>query len=173
MKTFIIAAFTLLSLSSNAQIFLNAGDYLTDNTLDKFIGTWRWVNANANDTIIIKLKKIKYLSPAGDFSDILRGTHSYSKNGLEIENYLSKFDIISPTKGGTVGLAGKPYGTNPNKVRGGLKDNTKHKWVELRLEYNSTTPPQIIWHLEPYEGTILPPKLEGQTLPKDIILIKQ
>jgi hypothetical protein len=171
MKTFIIAAFTFLSLSSNAQIFPNAGEYLTDNTLDKFIGTWRWINNN--DTIIIKLKKIKVLYPDGYHMDMLAGAHMYTKNGLSCENYLSRFDSISPIKVGTVRLAGKPYGTNSNKIKGGLKDNTKHKWVELRLEYNSTTPPQIIWHLEPYEGTILPPKLEGQTLPKDIILIKQ
>jgi hypothetical protein len=171
MKIFIITLLVVLTISIKAQIFPHAGEYLTDNTLDKFVGTWSW--KNGNDSISIKLIKIKTNTPGGYFRDVLKGVHLYKKNGIVVEDYFNLFSAISPTKGGSLRLAGKPYGTNPNKIRGGLKDTAKHNWVELRLEYVSTTPPQIIWHLEPYEGTILPPKLEGQTLPEDIILIKQ
>jgi len=142
-----------------------------NNYINKFEGTWQWVNGN--DTIIIKLKKFNT-----DFSnyqkDVLFGVHKYVKNGTIIHDALNRFGSIGLNYKKSTVLLSNELGTDTSKVDGNIKDLTKKKINNLILEYVAGTPPTIIWHLETAEGTFIDPTFQyGLTMPKDIILIKQ
>lgn len=75
------------------------GAYYKDlnNELNKFIGTWKFTNANSE--LIIVLEKRTQVHIMDDFYDILNGEYSYQNNGIEIVNTLP----IDPSSDGNIG----------------------------------------------------------------------
>jgi hypothetical protein len=147
------------------------GSYITNNYVNKFEGTWQWVNGS--DTLIIMLKKTN--KQFGDYTeDVLLGVHKYIKNGSILNDALNKYDsMILYYKKSTV-LLYQNQGDDTSKLIGSLKDLTKKKTNNLFLEYVAGNPPTIIWHLETAEGVFIDPNFQyGLTMPKDIILTKK
>jgi hypothetical protein len=150
-----------------------AGEYRTDNQIDKFVGTWQWVSGF--DTVIIKLKKVKYLNtdPVTYHDDVLMGCHKYVKNGLAIEDNLWKFNTIGQN------LKGSLYGWSNRRVADTLtvystfRDVTKNKLELIDMIYIQGAIPQISWLLYNRTGIDRPGKLPGLTLPSVLTLTKQ
>lgn len=147
------------------------GSNIINNNINKFEGTWQWVNGS--DTLILRLKKLN-TSFDSYTEDVLMGVHKYVKNGSIIEDALNKFDSITISFKKRTVLLYQNQGDDTSKVMGSLKDLTKNKRNNLLLQYVDGAPPTIIWHLETAEGVFNDPNFQyGLTMPKDIILTKQ
>jgi hypothetical protein len=146
------------------------GEYIINNDIDKFVGTWQWVSGN--DTVVVKLKKVKFLMPQILYhDDIIMGCHKYVKNGVVIEDFLWKFNSIGQNTRGTIFGGGDYY--DINKVETTFRDSAKHKMSKIDMKYINTPIPQISWLLYNYTSIIKPPVLPGNTLPSHLILTKQ
>lgn len=169
-KLFLISCLLFVYSICIAQL-PTAVTYVVNNNVDKFEGTWKW--SSGNDEVIIKLKKVKFLnsSPAY-YDDVLLGCHTYIKNGVVVESSMSDFDLLGPSRKGTIYLWNIPEESS-TKVIGSLKDISKDKDGKLTFEYINGSPPQIQWTLNTYEGLVIQPIPAGLTLPQSIILIKQ
>ena len=69
----------------------------TDNTFNQFVGTWSYTNGNTSLTI--RLKKLTKYNSGSYFKDRLIGEYQYVKNGVELINTLSQFDVVLPYQG--------------------------------------------------------------------------
>ena len=127
-KTFIIAIamFTLSCYAQTPILPLETckGSQNTPNAyykdinliLNQFIGTWKY--ASGQDTLIIKFKKIEMFynqSPEVNYyEDYLVGEYRYVKNGVELINSLSSFDLeTNPYKFSIWGGVIKDNNSNP------------------------------------------------------------
>lgn len=72
---------------------LPLGAYFKDlnNEMDKYVGTWQYINGNDTLTIVIQ-KKIHVLSGLGYYEDLLIGEYRYISNGVVIVNTLPLLD---------------------------------------------------------------------------------
>jgi hypothetical protein len=175
MKHKIIIAFVFLIIS--VRCFSQApllGEYRTDNNIDKFVGIWQWTSGA--DTVVIKLKKVKYLNtdPVTYHDDVLMGCHKYVKNGIILEDNISQFVNIGQNYKGSL------YGWSNKRVADTLtvymtfKDVTKNKLELIDMKYVSGTIPQMTWLL--YNRTTIsgvPGRVPGLTLPSSLVLTKQ
>lgn len=60
-----------------------------DNDLDKFTGTWEYINGTTSLRIVIE-KRTEYYNSFGIYEDILVGEYRFIENGIEKINTLSK-----------------------------------------------------------------------------------
>jgi hypothetical protein len=153
MQRVIIFLYLLIGVSNiNAQP--QPGDYIINNDINKFVGTWQW--AQGTDTLKLIFTKVKmYYAPPGNFhADALMGWHQYIKNGVLIE---SSFQLITsnPTLANTTILGSTS--TDPNEVSFGIDDMAKHKrgHVDFKLQAGSLT--AATWKLENYEDIRINP----------------
>ena len=79
----------LTSFNCNAQYqskdFANGDNYLNNN-LDKFIGTWKYSDANQSFTIILKKENIRLPVQNNVRADALIGFHKFVNKGYIIED---------------------------------------------------------------------------------------
>ena len=171
MKSLFLISILIVSCSFVTAQPPAPGSNIINNNINKFEGTWQWVNGT--DTVVIKLKKIN-TSFETYTEDVLMGVHKYVLNGVTIENSLNRFDSITLSYKKRTLLLYQNQGEDTSKIIGSLKDLTKKKLNNLILEYVAGTPPTIIWHLDTAEGTFIDPNFQyGLTMPKEIILTKQ
>jgi hypothetical protein len=172
-KLIILIYFFTLSICAFAQEPIS-GEYRTDNQIDKFVGTWQWLSGI--DTVIIKLKKVKYLhsDPVSYYSDLLMGCHKYVKNGIILEDNISQFVNIGQNYKGSLYGWSDNMGSDTCSVYMTFKDVTKNKLELIDMKYVSGTIPQMTWLL--YNRTTIsgvPGRLPGLTLPSSLVLTKQ
>ncbi len=155
------------------------GAYVKDlnNDLDKFVGTWQYVDGDTELTVVLTKEEQVYNGEY--YQDKLKGRYKYIKDGVEIVNTLNNEYFHSIITG--VGL----WDTNLNKIELSLTDPDK-----LRASYKLTLIRQFTvsgenlqWNLMQtgyYAGHVpgeSPPTAAelDQTirLPKELILIKQ
>lgn len=163
--------FFLQNIKSISQPFEDS-TYYAENYINKFEGTWKWVNGN--DEIIIKLKKFRHSFSTYD-EDILLGSHSYSQNGVIIESSLNDFDAIpSDHKKRSVFLWNDPT-ESINKTIGVIKDLSKHTSFYTHLEYVvGANPEQLVVQIKDKNEFLTKPEQQlGNTLPTSFILTKQ
>ena len=174
---FLVALFFLTACKSISQI-PQPYSHITDNLLNKYQGSWRWVFNN--DTVIIKIAKVihYYNTPPQSTADRIAGCHIYIKNNLVVESSMNKYDstISINDKLGTI-YGWSDTDTDTIRVEGIFKDISKQKKGRLFLEYINSVPAQLIWHLQNPKGlsVTLPgeqPFDESFTLPKDMLLTK-
>ena len=147
------------------------GSNVTNNYINKFEGTWKWINGS--DTLVLILMK-KNESFTNYSADVLLGVHKYVQNGVTIQDVLYKFDSISYNYKNSSLMLSWYQNMDTTKVKGAIKDLTKKKTNNLYLQYIDGTPPTLIWHLKTAEGTFIDPNFQyGLTMPKDLILTKQ
>jgi hypothetical protein len=173
----IIALIPVLSCKPQAQI-LQPNSYVTNEHLNKFVGTWRWVNGT--DTLIVKLAKVRYyyIQPAQSSADKLVGCHKYISNGQVIESSLERYDSVVNINHRRNTFFAWNNESDTLKVEGVVKDISKRKNCKIFLDYTAGTTPQIVWKLEPTNGLAF--TLPGQqpydhnfTLPRNLIPTKQ
>lgn len=169
-KVFFLLAI-LISVKSFSQI--------TNNELDKFIGTWKWTSGN--DTVIIVLQKQVTNLPNGTSNEILVGWHKYIENGQLIQSSLQYI-------GQDINNENIPLGNDLNITLYGFTkspteiwfvrfwDLTLHKNCNLFMRLLPNTTTQATWKLTNPNGTRYsgPPGTYNQfTLPRDLVLNKQ
>ncbi len=150
------------------------GEYRIDNYIDKFIGTWQWTTGQ--DTITIKLKKIKFNVIDTDlsfFKDVLMGCHKYVKNGIVIEDNLWKFSSVGQNSKGSIFGWSNNIGSDTSTVYSTFRDSTKHKLELIDMVYIPGTAPQISWLLYNRTEIDVPQIIPGITLPSQLVLTKQ
>jgi hypothetical protein len=155
-------------VSSIFLVFVCLNTYSqTVDPLDKFIGTWRWVNGN--DTMVIFLKKETMVEVHNIV--VLKGYNKYIKNGVvQQSTFPSNFNSNNSFNDTYFNLTNRDD-SNLNKVSGIIGDYQNNKSVSLTLNYISATAINFIvtpmsgFHVNGIPGPI--------KLPSDIILIKQ
>ncbi len=174
MKNILIILFILFSANKiKAQNYPQAGDYITNTNIDKFVGTWCWYSNT--DTLILKLIKVKMNFTLPNYEkDLLIGVYKYVKAGILIEDYLPSFpSLISNFKLRKIMLSNYETDDGPNLVIGTLKDTKKLKLVNLKLTFNSSLTPTLTWLCTPENALISGPQELGTTMPKNLLLTKQ
>ena len=170
-NTFIILYFLIIVGNSiQAQPTLN--EYRINNNIDKFVGTWKWTLGQ--DEVIINLKKVKFYFTRTNISfyeDVLMGTHKYVKSGIVIEDKNFLFPNIGQNLRGSI--FGGDINDDANKTELTIRDQIKYKKEILELTYVAAVTPQLIWNLYERGGYVGPPKIQGITLPTQLVLIKQ
>lgn len=171
MKRLIIISLLLSSCYSSKSQRPAPGTNVINNYINKFEGTWRWMQGN--DTLIIKLKKIN--TQISDYTeDVLMAVYKYVQNGIVIENTLNFYDSLILNEKKRMALIYQNPGMDTSNVMGSIKDRPKKKLHNIFLQFVNGTPPTITWHLEIAEGVHMDPNFQyGMTLPQDIILTKQ
>lgn len=152
-----------------------------NNDLDKFTGTWKYVDGNTELTTVIEKEEQVF---NGDYYiDKLRGQYKYIKDGVEVINTLSNDMNLHPVISGT-GL----WDNNSNIFELGLRDPDKLRATyKLTLKFlgNSSlsAPIKMEWSLMQtgFYGSYVPGETPptatelDQTirLPINVVLIKQ
>lgn len=179
-KTTLLYIFNILfvlinPIETKSQNYPSAGQYLTNTTMQPFIGEWRWVDGTDTLQISLKVKKVFFDFNGGYYSDCLVGWHIFKRGQTVIENTYQYIDQIDKS----FFIGGNKKGATLNKVKGTVKDRlkVKHGNLELVLD-NSVSPNQITWKIKNSEGIKYRKSNEPAynfsfTLPTDILLIKQ
>ena len=192
MKNIILILTLILTLSCKAQsnvVGYNSSNipenaYCKDlnNDLNKFTGTWKFVNGNTELTIIIvKNEKVYHKYFSKYYIDELAGNYKYIENGIEIVNTLSNnfsenfsfsgSEMSEDTNKFSFSLddPGKPrasYNLNLTYFGRDLNGHIKLTWKLMQTDYYSgyipgETPPTT----SELDQTI--------RLPVEVVLIKQ
>lgn len=155
-KIFLLVILTITSINIFAQQKSSALNnrepkLFSQPDLDKFYGTWTYEKNGVFFSII--LEKFVYINTADNNSmELLKGTHTYKKNG-EIIDEKSVHDIITSINVGTV------LRTNNNVISFRFNEYKRGVSSNGTMEYVDGATPAIIWKLEPNErrrGIILP-----------------
>lgn len=172
MKNIIITALILLTLSCKAQTIVplstssfDAPDenvYYKDlnNDLDKFTGTWKYINGSTEFTVIFE-KSIKVDLDDDYYADMLSGWFKYQENGLIIANTLNMMPIDRQI------IMGSTLNDDASSVGLHFYDPERPKMgVYLDIDYIEPSAngeqPKITWNLY---LTALSPKLPGESEP--------
>ncbi len=101
-KTLLIIMSIIFTISCKGQTVslttpryeVSQGAYFKDldNDMNKFVGTWQYINGN--HTLTIVLQKKTYVYNGKYYEDLLVGEYRYESNGVEIVNTLS--NLINP-----------------------------------------------------------------------------
>jgi hypothetical protein len=133
---------------------LKSGDYIkdTNNTLDKYVGSWEYNNGNGT-ILTIKIQKRSQLitvTPKGSYYyyDKIISTYKLVKNGVTLVDNLN---LTIPNYFNNLGVEGMKYGTfhcidDISSATGRITDLTLGIITSAELEYIITgvnTPPQI------------------------------
>lgn len=104
--TFAFLFISILSCKAQQTVSLDDGDpsfpegtYYKDlnNDLDKFVGVWKYQQANTLLTLVLQ-KKEHVLNPTFSiYEDLIIGEYKYEVNGQEILNYLPRLQDSSVT----------------------------------------------------------------------------
>lgn len=172
----------LLAIASTTynQIPVTNG-YISNNYIDKFEGNWHW--SSGTDTVKIRIKKmaLKLTQPENSYREILLGCHTYIDNGNILESSMNKYDsLVSFNKDNLATIfVYHIINSDTSVVKGSFQDISRHKRVNVKMEYLPGNPAQIRMRLKPasqisYTYPSDPnPNIPGISLPSDIILTKQ
>ena len=161
----------LLVIKVKAQVpnFPKEGDIIVNNSLNNFIGDWRWVSGN--DTITIKLKKERIFFQGFNFHcDFIIGYHKYINGNVIIESNIQHF-YSSYTTGFASIFAENDRGASGNTLEGNIKDLSKgNKVHNIKMVFNAAITEMVftISHTEGMKYNEIP----GMTLPNNITFIK-
>jgi hypothetical protein len=151
-----------------------AGSYVTNSNVDKFEGTWKWVNGSKE--IVFQLKKFKHRMAIGNYDeDIILGSHSYKINANTIESSGSDFaNIPSNHKLASIFVYNNPQ-LGVNALAGNIDDISKKTSQKIKIEFiPNTSPAQISITIEERHDFITKPEQQmGITLPPTFIMVKQ
>lgn len=172
-KIFIIITMYLTSFNCNAQYqskdFANGDNYLNNN-LDKFIGTWKYSDANQSFTIILKKENIKLPVQNNVRADALIGFHKFVNKGYIIEDTTIYSNTNYADKKGSLFDFGDENSTiyiEPN-----LFNKSKNKYVDVKIQYIDSNHIKII-SIKNTPGLKLKPFDPSIIYPQNIILTKQ
>lgn len=188
MKKIINILIIFFGIICNAQIIvpleydnfnnLENGNYLKDvnGYLDKFTGTWKYVNGT--EEFIVKIEKAEHVEYSMFYSDRLCGGYKYIKNGIVKADRLNIQcnDRTNPQNFGYFG--GSSLSNDYQRVGLPGSDVVGKREVRIKLEViPNTDPVQMRWKMENRENFVINNKGFKQGtepgIPKDIILIKQ
>ena len=183
----IIIALVILNCKAQTIIYnletynpnqIQDGMYLKDvnNNLDRFIGTWEWIEGNTSFVIIFEKKEMIDCQPYSNFYvDKIVGRYQYIENGVTISDNLNESfdDLFYP-------IVGSFNNTDNNNLTIGFKDIVKQKSGKGHIELDTTTnPPQFLWSVGGNSKVLIDGEtsIEGWSLPigsyNQKILIKQ
>lgn len=195
MKKLLMLLFFVVSYSCKAQQtipmsmdytnYLKNNNYIkdTNNDLNKFIGTWKWINpTNSNTYFEINFFKVLYWNPNNInnfFEDTILGNYKYVENGVIITNTLTwntYNDLYSNTFPVILSNVEKPLF---KELLINMRDVAKNKTCEANfniIDLNATTL-TANWKLISTDqirvGNNLPAVQPGFSIPTDIVLTKQ
>lgn len=165
--------------------YLKSNNYIkdTNNDLDKFVGTWKWISpTNSNTYFEINFFKVLYWNPnsiRNYYEDKILGNYKYVENGITITNTLTwntYNDLYSATFPAILGNDVKPLFKD---LMINMRDIAKSKTCKADfniIDLNATTL-TANWKLISTDqirvGTNLQPVQPGFSIPTDIILTKQ
>jgi hypothetical protein len=175
-KLIISISISILALTASAQVNLypwQPNSYNVDPNLDKFVGTWRWVQAT--DTFEVKMQKGAVHLGGQLNCDVeeIFGWLRYVKNGVLQQ---SSYQYIGSTfnSGKVQFLAG--YYNHPTKQFGSFDDWVNNNYGELYLTMLNANYTQMRFQIKSSRGIRMmgsPPASIGFTVPKDVVLTKQ
>jgi hypothetical protein len=162
----ILLAICCFTFTGNAQ---NYGDTLRYPEIDRFKGTWQWVDGS--DTLTICLQKQIAKHPLKNvYMEIAVGWHRYVKGGIMIESTLDSVGDHYYTN--TWSLAGIPN-SNDELVLPVTKDKTLNKIYEVNLKISPSNT-SVVWKSRDRPGIYWQATGYNQfTLPRRVILTKQ
>lgn len=153
---------------SKAQTPLANGN-ITNNSLNKFIGTWQWTGGTDTLTIVLKKENVLLPFPENSRVDLIIGFHKYKKANMVVESSLEFSQTNYTDKHSTI-LGGNDNGNNTLSAT--IRDISKNKLSSLTLTLN-TSENQLQWNLKNREGLKLGYFDYNFTLPQVLNLIKQ
>ena len=124
---------------------------IANSTLDKFVGTWRWISGS--DTLLIVLKKENILLPfpTNSRADAIIGFHIFKQSGQVIESSINYTNTNYSDKHSTL-LGGNTVGIdNPNEIQVYIKNVSKNKSGKVDLIINAAQN-QLSWNLKNTPG---------------------
>ncbi len=162
MKTIFVCLLTFICCTCSSQTVYSYPE------LDKFVGTWQY--SNASTTFTIKLKKVSYyFRSVNETQDILMGTHSYTVNGVMVDDTNPLFPNVGQNQFGSLFLYTRPYRNDLNEVYGILDDVPKHSAAKVKLNFLGSTPNQMSFEIESLPDFFMAPTQYGTTFPTGII----
>ena len=176
----------LLSLCFSQTIIAQKrteGEYVKNDWLDKFVGTWEWQNGSEVFRIVLSKQKLAtydwYGYQVNYYRDVLVGWHFYRNNSGLVESTMDKSGMIFTEVVGAIKNSSIYGGASrsPEYARFTVKDITKNKKGEGRIEMLPGKTDEARWTLKNPEGvhvitpdSPMPPP--GFTLPTDVIMRK-
>lgn len=168
------------------------GDNIFHPELDKFEGTWKYVNGNTEAILMLKkVHRFYQYHPGSYFRDVIKGVYKVTVNNQVIFDNTNEYLLLVsdnnyPAK---FSLRLDCNVNEPNKIEGLFKDDPKEKHVQLQLTYFTNSPPEILVHqynperfgLVNLDGTVVSEDLRNPkgtfdpsfTLATDVNFIKQ
>lgn len=173
MKKTIFLISILFSFSSYYAIgqIPQANSTIYNSSLNKFVGTWVYINNN--DTITIMLKKETILLPVSQnvHEEVIVGYHCYTKGGVIIESSLQHSNANFSEKKSTI-LASNRAGIDDGSfLDGTLKDISKSKLVKIHMVINNINN-QLIITIKNREGLKIGTYDWSFTLPSQFAVYK-
>lgn len=136
---------TYLSINSFSQNQIKNGDYIKNDNINKFVGSWQWISGDTSFIIVLeKEKKTLKSDKATINTDAIKGWHKYLINGKVIENTVSS-DTESIT--GMIAQDG-----NESKLTIFFNDITKSKSGRATLEFLPGKKDKAQWILKGTPG---------------------
>ncbi|QHV98941.1 DUF6705 family protein [Spirosoma endbachense] len=156
----------MINSVSNAQELPRSGSNLTNNNLDKFVGTWMWTNGK--DTVTMLLKKENILFPGNIRTDAIVGFHLYKKDKKAVSSSLEFKNTNYSDKRSTILATGTP--SNLNTINGIFNDLKKDKSVNIHLTVNQNV---LQANFSNREGIRTKKQGDGFSLPEAINFTRQ
>lgn len=159
-----------------AQTYPKPGDHFYDNGVDKFVGTWLWIDGNNSFKITLKKEHVSFmpLTKVDIYSDVLYGFHKMIKNSIVEESSLDFSNTTFQDKKWTILTSSDDE--KPNILRGTIRHLSKNKSVVLIIEYIDANHIKII-SIKNSEGVKFStpdnPYDSSISLPENIILTRQ
>ena len=170
-----------IPMSQDYTDYLKNNNYIkdTNNDLDKFVGTWKWINpANPNTYFEIIFFKVTYWNPNNInnyFEDAILGNYKYIENGIIFTNTLtwnSYNDLYSNTFPVIMSNPEKPLF---KELLINMRDVAKNKNCKADFKIIDLTASVLTatWKMSYVEGWRITPVQQGFSIPTDIVLTKQ
>jgi len=159
-RTILIAGLLLVAFYYQpAYCQIKNGDYLKNENVNKFVGTWKWQSGDTSFIIVLKKEKITIKNPSAVFHfDGLEGWHEFEVNGKIIESSLTSTKMTLTFGGQNSELTGSFFIA--------FEDLTMNKFGDARFDLVPGSKDKIKWELRDREFT----KIIGFTVPTNIIM---
>jgi hypothetical protein len=141
----LLTTLSFLSVNSFSQREIKNGDYIKNDNINKFVGSWQWISGDTSFIIVLeKEKKTLKSDKATINTDAIKGWHKYLINGEVIENTVSS-DVQSIS--GIIARDG-----TENKLTIFFDDITKSKSGRAILEFLPGEKDKAQWILKGTPG---------------------
>lgn len=173
-KITIIGIVFLISCSTIAQMPTppQPNGNITNNSLDKFIGTWMWNSGTDTLKLVLKKENILLPFPENSRADAIIGFHIFKQGNKIVESSINHVNTNFSDKYFTI-LGGNTVGIdNPNEIVCRIHNIEKNKLGELKLVINSSLN-QLSWSLKNPEGVKIGPYDYTFSYSRTLVLIRQ